>query len=39
MSAQTFELGAKTVMLATVTPITATRMKLCFNFHEAPGYA
>ena len=32
MSSQTFELGAKTVMLATVTPITATRMKLCFNF-------
>lgn len=32
MSAQTFELGAKTLMLATVTPITATRMKLCFNF-------
>lgn len=32
MSTQTFELGAKTVMLATVTPITATRMKLCFNF-------
>ena len=32
MSTQTFELGAKTVMLATVTPITPARMKLCFNF-------
>ena len=32
MSTQTFELGAKTVMLAAVTPITAMRMKLCFNF-------
>ena len=32
MSTQTFELGARTVMLATVTPITPARMKLCFNF-------
>ena len=32
MSTQAFELGAKTVMLGTVTPITPTRMKLCFNF-------
>lgn len=32
MSVQTFDLGARTVMLGTVTPITPTRMKLCFNF-------
>ncbi len=32
MSTQTFELGARTVMLATVTPITPARMKLGFNF-------
>ena len=32
MSTQTFELGAMTVMLATVTPVTPARMKLCFNF-------
>ena len=32
MSTQTFDLGTKTVMLGTMTPITPTRMKLCFNF-------
>ena len=32
MSTQTFSLGSKTVMLGTVTPITASRMKLRFAF-------
>ena len=32
MSTQTFSLGSKTVMLGTVTPITATRMTLRFAF-------
>ncbi len=32
MSTQTFDLGAKTVMLGTMTPITPARMKLCFTF-------
>ena len=32
MSTQTFELGAKTVMLATVTPITSARSKIRFAF-------
>ena len=32
MSTQIFELGAKTIMLGTMTPITPTRMKLRFTF-------
>ena len=32
MSTQAFELGARTVMLGTTTPITADRMKLVFSF-------
>ena len=32
MSIQTFEMGAKTIMLGTTTPITPTRMQLRFAF-------
>ena len=39
MSTQTFSLGAKVAMLAAVTPITATRMKMRFAFAKPTGAA
>ena len=39
MSTQEFSLGAKTVMLGTVTPITAKRMKLRFAFTKPKDIA